>query len=452
MTSYIIRKFINLITTLLLVSIISFALSKAVPGDKVEAILMLQGVSSEDNERGNYFNQYEKIYTELGLDQPVFYFSISPSFYPKRFPESWTFREIKAARSLLKKKKSWPKVKSYITALNNLEQSCITRNMGDCTRIISFLYEDTNLNQYDKHLPNDSTGLLVKSTLQSHVNGLKSSTESIYFPRISWNGTSNQYHRWMSKLLAGDFGTSIVDGNPSITKVWSSLKWTLALTFISLFLSLGIGIPIGIFNAKNVGSKIERLLEFILYALYATPVFWMATLFIVFFTSPDFGRWTNIFPNPIFSPESNSGFWDQFINNGKLLILPIICMTLTSLAIIARLTMRSVLSESIQPYVNTLSAKGLNKKNQYGKHIVPNALIPLVTLISSSLPSALAGSLLIEIIFGIPGMGRLMYNSLFYSDWDICFTILLIISVVTSLVLMLTDVIYTRINPKISIL
>ena len=133
------------------------------------------------------------------------------------------------------------------------------------------------------------------------------------------------------------------------------------------------------------------------------------------------------------------------------MVLPVVCLTITALPIIVRLTKRSVLSESIQPYVRALKAKGLEKKAIYRRHIVPNALLPIVTLVSNSFPVALAGSLIVEIIFNIPGMGRLMYTSIFNYDWDVCFAILLLISIITSLVLLLADIIYSRLNPKIRV-
>ena len=132
------------------------------------------------------------------------------------------------------------------------------------------------------------------------------------------------------------------------------------------------------------------------------------------------------------------------------MILPVICISLKDIAYLTRVIRADLIKESTKDYATTLKAKGVSKWNAMWKHILPNSMISTVTIIISNIPLALAGGLIIEVIFNIPGMGRLMYSSIIQSDWNVVYAILMLISLVTVVFYLIGDVLYTFLNPKVS--
>nr|MDQ3016665.1 ABC transporter permease [Bacteroidota bacterium] len=180
------------------------------------------------------------------------------------------------------------------------------------------------------------------------------------------------------------------------------------------------------------------------------PLFWLATLLIYFFAS---GEILKIFPAGglgSYHTASNAfAYAGTLINH---LFLPVLCLSVGSLAYVSRQMKQSFLHETKQSYVWALKSHGVSAKSIRKNHIIPNALFPVITIIGSSIPALLSGSLIIEVIFNIPGMGRLLYNSLLARDWPVAFPILMMAAVVTVLSYILTDVIYRLADPRVKTL
>jgi len=133
------------------------------------------------------------------------------------------------------------------------------------------------------------------------------------------------------------------------------------------------------------------------------------------------------------------------------LVLPIICLVANDIAYLSRLTRNNIIFQQMKGFVTMAKAKGLDDRKILTRHILPNALIPIITIIAGSIPAGLSGSLIIEVIFNIPGMGRLMFDSIYSSDWNVVFGILIIISIFTIIFLLLADLLYGWLNPKIKL-
>ncbi|NNF33371.1 MAG: ABC transporter permease [Saprospiraceae bacterium] len=447
MLIFVLKRLVSTLWTLILVMMVSFFLIQLAPGDKAEAILNVQGIKMGEDDNQNYFIEYEALREEYGLNKPSFYISLLPSYKNHSFPSHWHSRHTILANNLLHKKVPFKNVNDYINALDELEMECQDQSLSLCNREIRFLWELTDLDDIKQRLNRVEHENNISLTQLKRASDQLSSHTELYFPVIKWNGLNNQFHNRIFKILKLDFGISVVDGDVVTNKIASALIWTLVLTFATLFLSLLLGIPLSIYSVKS-SVIAQRVIGTSMNIIYATPVFWLATLLIVFFTTPEYGRWTDIFPGSMFKPGDYSGWWDSLSNNSGMLVLPVFCLTLSSLPVIVRITRRSIISESVEPYITALRGRGLTERSIFRRHIIPNALMPIVTLISNSLPSAMAGTLIVEVIFNIPGMGRLMYDSLSSYDWDVCFAIIILMSVVTSVVFAVADVIYYQINPK----
>ena len=135
----------------------------------------------------------------------------------------------------------------------------------------------------------------------------------------------------------------------------------------------------------------------------------------------------------------------QYLN----MVLPIICMVANDIAQISTIIRNNTAEQKSKTYILMARAKGLTDRSILSKHILPNILLPLITIAGGRLASGLSGALIIEVIFNIPGMGRLMYDSILGSDWNVVFGILIVLSVVTILFLTITDILYAWANPKI---
>lgn len=264
-------------------------------------------------------------------------------------------------------------------------------------------------------------------------------------PTFHWYGFNNQYHQWIFSP-----GNSIVDGRPVRSKIGRSLVWTLFLVLTSVVLSYTLGILIGLGLASMKSKVLQNIMEGILFGLYAIPVFWLATLLLVFFTTKEYGAWTNIFPSVGLSPiDLGEAWYSRIVNYGRQLILPCVILVLHNLAFLSTLTKRNIEQAQKMDFVQTAKAYGFSRKYVLFRDVLPFSLIPLITSISSAIPSAIGGSLVIEIIFNIPGMGRLLYHSILNYDWPVVFPVVMLIAVFAIISFLLADIAYRLVDPRI---
>lgn len=396
MVRFVLNKIKWLPLSLLLISIFCFILSKSIPYDPVDFMINLENSAAATAK--TEFSDYQKMYKRLGLDKPNFYWSLSP---PNTYP---TNQEINTPdinfqlEQMIDKGYNLQEAKQYI----RIEQN--TQSLPNKTRIV--------------------------------------------FPSFKWHGLDNQYHHWISSVFKGDFGISYLDGRPVIQKIAEALKWTLMMVFIAIILSFFLGIALGVFNAISSKTYMKSFLNLSTYFIYAMPLFWLATLSLVFFTTDDYGKLTNIFPSPKVMINYNQGFVAMLREYSSMLILPIFLMTINSLSYLSRQMYNSLKNEDGKPYSMTASLKGLTRGDVVKKHQLKNALLPMITILTSAIPSGLAGSLIIETIFNIPGMGRLLYESIQLADWNIIYAIVMITSIISFLSFLLADVLYYLTKPK----
>jgi len=404
---YLYKRILLILPTLVIISIIGFLLSRNVPQDPATAVINMRGGENAIGDRNNYI----KVYKHLGLDKPNFYFSIVPNTYPKTL----NIVSSKKQRKLIKKILARGVPYSVISRLLSLED-----NDFDIQKKLTALLE----------------------------NPSKSST-TFFYPKLYWHGSDNQYHRWWSSLLSGSFGKSIVNGQEATTVVKKALTWTAFIALGALIFTFGIGIIVGLWLAQHSDSKASEVTSTILYLLYAIPLFWISTMMVIYFTTDDYGSWTNIFPSAGIEVLPGKSTFAQVLANAHKFILPIFCGSLATIAYIARMVRKSILNELSLPYIVTAYSKGLNSREVLLKHAFPNALLPLLTILVGAIPATLGGSVVLEVIFNIPGVGRLLYNSIGAADWNVVFCILMVTGLITIISYLIGDILYAYFNPKI---
>jgi peptide/nickel transport system permease protein len=260
-----------------------------------------------------------------------------------------------------------------------------------------------------------------------------------------------RFATYWANLIRLDFGISLATREPVMTTLLSKLKYSLSLSVVSLLLAYGIAIPIGIFSAARRGSRAERVLTVGSFMLYSLPSFFVASVLLYFFSEGSNWKALRIFPTSGFQSVD----LDDLTALGQLrdilwhLVLPVACLTYGSLAVLSRY-MRTGLLEVLQSdYVRTARAKGLPERLVVGKHALRNGLLPIVTLLAHLLPAVLGGSVVIEYIFGIPGIGEWTINSIYMSDYNVLMGVQLLSTLLVLFGILLTDIGYALIDPRI---
>jgi peptide/nickel transport system permease protein len=248
-----------------------------------------------------------------------------------------------------------------------------------------------------------------------------------------------QYVNWITKVFQGDFGKSIRYQEPVSSLFIERFPITLYLSFLALLISIIFGISIGIISAIRRGSLIDQLLVALATLGFCVPIFWLGVLGIYFF-----GLRLNWLPiQGWVSPTSN--FWDST----RHAILPVILLAIASLAVTARQTRSSMLEVIRQDYIRTAVSKGLSERIIVLKHALKNALIPVVTLVGLQIRILLGGSVIVETVFNIPGMGRLLVDSAFNKDFYIVQGGVLLLGFVVCVINLLVDLSYGWLDPRI---
>ncbi len=258
-----------------------------------------------------------------------------------------------------------------------------------------------------------------------------------------------RYWIWLKQIATLDFGRSYKDHRPVIDKIAERLPITITLNVISIILIYLTAIPIGIYSAVRHGSLGERASTFVLFVLYSIPSFWMAMILIFFLGG---GEYWNLFPvYGILSPGAeNYPFHEKAVNFLWHIVLPVFCLTYGSLAYLSRFQKGSLLEVLREDYVRTAAAKGLPRSKVILKHALRNALIPIITILAGLLPALIGGSVIIETIFSIPGIGQLGFESVLARDYPMIMAIATISAFLTLVGILISDLVYVLIDPRIS--
>ncbi len=302
--------------------------------------------------------------------------------------------------------------------------------------------------------PGDPTELKVgvsNENMQSGEKGMLNQQAKDYY-KAKWGLDKPvyvQYFIWLTNMATGEFGNSFVDNRPVMSKILERLPITAAISLIVVALIYMIAIPIGIYSAARQYTFLDRFTTFILFVLYSLPSFWIATMAIVFLSNVEYLK---IFPTSgLYTLGSdNWTFFERFWDRAYHLILPVICASLASFAFLSRQMRGSMLEVIRQDYIRTARAKGLKERTVILKHALRNSLIPIITLLGGILPALISGSVIVETIFSIPGMGQLAFQALISRDYPLIMAELVLAAVLTMVGLLIVDIMYAIVDPRIA--
>ncbi len=250
-----------------------------------------------------------------------------------------------------------------------------------------------------------------------------------------------QYSRWAAGFLTGDMGTSYSYKMPVSEMVADKIPVTVTLTIMAFLMMVIISIPLGIYTAKHAGGLIDRTIYMLNQVIMSFPPFFAGILITLVF-----GRILKLFtPGGYISYEKN------FFGFVVYLIFPAFAIALPKAAMAVKLLRSSVISESKLDYVRTAYSRGNNTKAVLYKHVLKNALIPVITFLGMALADMIAGSIIIEQVFSIPGLGRILLTSISNRDYPVVMAVIVCIAMLVLVVNMVVDIIYGIVDPRISV-
>ncbi len=248
-----------------------------------------------------------------------------------------------------------------------------------------------------------------------------------------------QYLNWINDILHGDLGTSLFQRLAISSIIKQSFPITAHLGILSLLISSIVAITAGIISALKRGSWLDTLVTSLTNIGVSAPIFWLGILLIYLFGVHL--KWLPIY-----------GYTSPFENlwlSTKQVIMPVVCLSVISISFITRQTRSSILEIIKNDYVRTAWAKGLNERTVITRHVLKNSLIPIATLIGLQVSSIISGSVLVETVFNIPGVGRMMVNALFSHDYPIVQGGVLLIATFVIVMNLLVDISYGWLDPRI---
>lgn len=259
-----------------------------------------------------------------------------------------------------------------------------------------------------------------------------------------------RYIIWLGKLVRLDFGDSYKDQRPVIDKIKETLPVTLQIEVIVIFLIYLISVPLGVYSATHQYSLGDKVTTLVLFILYSLPSFWVAMLLMMFFGGGKFLDWFPV--NGLNSLGAQDMTWPAWLlDRAWHLVLPVICLTYAGLAGLSRYARSGMMEVIRQDYIRTARAYGFSERIVIWKYALRNSLIPIITLLATLLPALIAGSFIIESIFSIPGMGRLGFEAILSRDYPLIMGILSISAILTLLGLLISDIMYAIVDPRIKL-
>ena len=248
-----------------------------------------------------------------------------------------------------------------------------------------------------------------------------------------------QYWKWVSHFVRGDFGISYSYHIPVAKVLSGKVGVTLILTLMAFLLIVLFSVPLGVTSAMHVGGKRDRILQVVGQLMMSVPPFFMGMLLTILF-----GLVLHFFVPGGFTPYSEDPW--AFI---RCLFFPALAIAIPRSAMVARFLRNSLISEINKEYVRTAYSRGNDSKSVFYRHMLRNAMIPVITFLAVAIPEIVAGSIVVEQVFGIAGIGRILLTSISNRDYPVVLTIVVFMTVLVMLMNLLADLMYHKLDVRI---
>ncbi len=467
--AYLLRFFLSITFTMLSVVFLAFMLFQYITTDPVEYFVsnkQPKNWSEKIELNDEYRNQSQLIHANL----PVFYVDVHTSAYPDTSHRILRKDQRNMLNHLIQNFGNWGCISVYHQDLLALEQAAfqlnkdsVSTNQNNLKNIVNQLliqentvsidFQCSQLQTLKENNPQWSTSvlLLMQKVMQDwETIKQKPSIERHLWPNMNWYGTENQFHYYVTSICKGDFGKSYVGAQEQVTdKILKALPWTLFMSIVSLILIYLLAVPLGVWSAKYKGRWPDKLILFFTLGMNAVPTFWLGTLAILFLSAGRYGLGWFVGTNTSDAIAANDPWWQQMIQAAAHLVLPILCIVIHGLAYVVRQTRNSTLGALKEDYIRTARAKGLSSKSILWGHAFRNSLFPIISSFIATLPHLFAGNLIIENVFNIPGMGKLLGDSVQKNDIPTVMGILLVGTFAVLIGSSLGELLYRWADPRL---
>jgi len=258
-----------------------------------------------------------------------------------------------------------------------------------------------------------------------------------------------QYFDWLGRIANGDLGTSIKFSEPVTKLVLQRLPVTLVINAISLVIIYLVAVPGGMLAAVYHGRFIDRAFGIGSLVLYSLPIIWVGSMAIGFLANPEYLNW---FPSAgLHATNTSHMSYFQYVSDYAWHItLPVLCLSYGGFAYLAKQVRGSYLENLFTDFTRTARAKGLPPSAVLLRHVTQNSLLPMITIIGMTVPGLLGGSVIVEKIFSIEGMGRLMYQATYARDLPVIQSMALVSAAITLFSYLLVDIAYHAVDPRVT--
>ena len=390
---------------------------------------------------------------EKGWNLPSFYFSFHPLGWSDDFYRQYSFREQKVLRKIAPLSPTPVVTRQFYNEIRRIGNAIGSKKeQSSSARTLLRLVENADIKRLTDWVlveENREELYIDVEPLVGIINSIKSNRSiGQALPTWRWHGLTNRFHNFIfSRFLSGEM-KSVVDGIPIFKKIFPAMGITLFINLVALIVLLLLGIPLGMHLYEKPDSWTAKVLRVILYVLFAIPLFWLATLILMLAGALPGSVLTGIpqlHPGEV--PSISTFLRPQNIG---YLILPILTIVLSVSVQIGIHMYRALRETGQKKFILAAHSRGLRNSYVTRKYNRPVAIFSIVTIVGNSIPALISGSVVIEIIFNIPGMGRLLWNALYDFDWSLVMGLLLVGVLFSIIGQLLTDVAYYHFNPELN--
>lgn len=469
MLRFLLKRILFFIPVLGIVVLLAFGLSTLAPSNPLDKILESEKTMAEGSVPANSLQKQYWI-KKLGLDLPLFYIDIKPLSYSNELQKVYDKDNKILLNKLIAYSGNSFTAISFCKKLNLFIETAKENKQPELIQLanqLKYSFKEPESGEIINELIARSQSTL----LEKDVSILQTSYTNLISNKTIWKNfvptlrfySHNRFHQWLfgnsetdefktQGILKGDFGVSYATREPVIKIVKSKLPWTLFFSCTSIVLAFFIGISFGTFSFLKREGPAGIISDRIFFLLISIPVFVIAIGLIYALANPDF---INVLPSsgikPVMGFSENDGLFSRTVKSIPFLVIPLICYTYGSVAYLSLFTKNLLSNNSKTQYMLTARAKGLSEKKAVLRHSLQNALNPLITVFGNVFPSVLAGSIVLETIFTIPGMGYQTWYAIQNQDYPFITCVVLLTGLLTVIGFLVADVLSYFADPRLSL-
>ncbi len=456
MPTFVLKRFLVAFLTLWFIASAIFLLSKLMPGTF--------GYAQLAQNEGGYYSQsdadtrertYRQYLRATGQDLPLFYLSLNAGVQPDTLHRIFPERDRLLLQQLAWRYNSADGATRFFRSLKWLEQNLTEEQRQQHQTHLYALRYHTSPQELQAAVAGIArqfpAAVINQSGIQESSRHLlkNSSDYAFLLPVVQWHGMDNQYHRWLAGLAGGSLGSSLKDGRPVLTVLLQAIQNTWWLLLCSMALATLLSLELALRMVRRTGRRWRRAVLPALFLLDSVPLFVLAIVLLVLLASPAFLQLFPVYGMGYYSAQ-RLPWWQALGQWLQYMALPMLSLALANLPYLTNQFYQSLATVQTQDYIRTARAKGLSESRVIRRHMLRNALLPLITLLSDFLPALVAGAVLIETIFAIPGVGRLLLESVLSRDYPVIVGIVVAVAVFRLLAHLLADLLYAQADPRIS--